>query len=236
MSSNNIDNNSDSEYESDSERVQIIIPPNPQSQPQTQLVLDVSKETKQPAFASKKPFDKKNAMKVNFHAPQKNMENQQDNTCTKPCTYGLECTRNTCSYAHTISELRAFQCGWGEECYNEKCRYWHPDSEDISQYYKRTGKQLPNLPHTGTRVGPNPKEDQAVLALLQDLSLESKAKDTSKPDLSKVMAEERALCQYLKKLESRTKVDSNEDISKIIAEAVKNAPVGKKVSITINYG
>lgn len=66
-----------------------------------------------------------------------------------PDSFGI-CSRKSCSYAHSLQELRFASCNFGDGCYrqfdNDRiCTFKHP-SETIDEYYTRIGKKVPYLP------------------------------------------------------------------------------------------
>ena len=70
--------------------------------------------------------------------------------CRNIARYG-KCTRDVCTYAHSLDELRPKKCIFGDECkYIESktrsCRYIHP-SEDLAKYAERTGYKEPAGEH-----------------------------------------------------------------------------------------
>ncbi len=70
--------------------------------------------------------------------------------CRNIARYG-NCTRDVCTYAHSLEELRPKKCIFGDECKyidskTRSCRYIHP-FEDLSQYAERTGYKEPNPEH-----------------------------------------------------------------------------------------
>ena len=87
------------------------------------------------------------------------------NKYTVPCTYGDKCTREVCTFAHSLEELQIKECMYGYRCnrihgtknYNtgildttNKCYYIHPN-ENKMEYYVRTGYEVPNLPKIRTK-------------------------------------------------------------------------------------
>lgn len=81
--------------------------------------------------------------------------------CTRPCNkvvreskdqnYGV-CNLATCSYAHSLSQYRIPPCAFGSRCYRARdaerpCAFIHP-YETREDYYRRTGKDIPDLPET----------------------------------------------------------------------------------------
>lgn len=88
--------------------------------------------------------------------------------------YGV-CKRDHCTFAHSLEELRIPDCAFGNECYRRngtrdrntgvidrenKCNFKHPD-ENNEQYYKRTGKDLPDAPKTSTETRPTQQGGQS---------------------------------------------------------------------------
>ena len=79
--------------------------------------------------------------------------------CTKACHFCKKsesgewsvCTREKCTFAHSLSELQLGQCSFGETCKRKHgtncCQFKHPD-ETNEQYYSRTGIVKPDLPET----------------------------------------------------------------------------------------
>jgi hypothetical protein len=79
--------------------------------------------------------------------------------CTKACHFCKKsdsgewsvCTREKCTFAHSLSELQIGQCSFGETCKRKNgsncCQFKHPD-ETNDQYYSRTGIVKPDLPET----------------------------------------------------------------------------------------
>jgi hypothetical protein len=80
---------------------------------------------------------------------------------TKPCkniektdgeTYGV-CTRDVCTYAHSLQEYKVPRCVFGDKCYrrdqagDRACAYMHP-KENLDSYCDRTGKSKPDLPES----------------------------------------------------------------------------------------
>lgn len=70
----------------------------------------------------------------------------------KPCNLVLKkdgkfskCYKNNCTYAHTQEELKLIPCNFGNKCLKFSCNFHHP-FETVEEYYKRTGKTLPELP------------------------------------------------------------------------------------------
>lgn len=90
---------------------------------------------------------------------------------TKPCRnvlrangekeYGI-CMRDSCTFAHSLSEFRLPNCVFGDDCKRKygskdklgkidktnKCLFFHP-RENMEQYYNRTGLVKPDLPEKG---------------------------------------------------------------------------------------
>ena len=96
--------------------------------------------------------------------------------CTKPCDrvvrilknpeghpigpHGV-CTREQCTFAHSMQEFRLVPCRFGDRCYKDDCYFFHPE-ETVATYHKRMGKEMPDLPQTGEgvrkpKVVPEPK-------------------------------------------------------------------------------
>ena len=92
---------------------------------------------------------------------------------TKPCKniakadgsdeYGV-CTRDVCTYAHSLQEYKVPRCVFGDKCYrrdqtgDRSCTYLHP-KENLEMYCDRTGKSKPDLPETSdSSRRPEPKK------------------------------------------------------------------------------
>lgn len=108
----------------------------------------------------------KNAIRYdNFYMQTDAKDTAKKLTRTKPCKnvtdYGI-CTRQACTFAHSLEEWVPPPCGFGRKCYrqsgkkdfntglvlpNTRCQFKHPD-ETTEEYFKRTDTSLPNLPQT----------------------------------------------------------------------------------------
>lgn len=65
---------------------------------------------------------------------------------TKPCRFYKTCRKDTCLFAHSISELRLPLCFFGKNCKKKRtCKFLHPE-ETVKQRYHTVGKLLPELP------------------------------------------------------------------------------------------
>jgi hypothetical protein len=82
--------------------------------------------------------------------------------CTKPCSYVLNkteqgeygvCTREVCTFAHSLEEFVLPQCLFGANCWYKEntCAFKHPNESDM-EYYERTGTEQPDLPCTSEKV------------------------------------------------------------------------------------
>ena len=79
--------------------------------------------------------------------------------CTKACHFCKKneagewgvCSREKCTFAHSLSELQLSQCSFGDNCKRKNgsnsCQFKHPD-ETNDKYYSRTGIEKPDLPET----------------------------------------------------------------------------------------
>jgi hypothetical protein len=72
---------------------------------------------------------------------------------TRPCSlvqkqddghYSI-CTREICTFAHFLEELRILPCKYFTNCRNGRCTYLH-FQETTDLYYKRTGQNKPDIP------------------------------------------------------------------------------------------
>lgn len=119
-----------------------------------------------------------------------------DLTATRPCNniqlHG-KCTREVCSFAHSMEELRVLPCNFASRgCKNTKCTFYHPPSttvfgETMDEYWERVaklGREKPDLPPTSesTRVPrtPSVKSDVAKSDVAKSV------KSTSSSTLGKV--------------------------------------------------
>lgn len=95
--------------------------------------------------------------KDNFVLTNQKYDNSANFKYTKPCMRVVKsdwdeyscCDAYGCTYAHSLQELRVPECLYGDRCYKKDgpCNFIHP-SETKDQYFKRTGKKLPDLPLT----------------------------------------------------------------------------------------
>ena len=82
------------------------------------------------------------------------------------------CTRDVCTYAHSLEEYKVPKCLFGDKCYRKdqtgdrSCTYMHP-KENLDEYFARTGKSRPDLPETSefTRR-PEPRKDVPVVPVV----------------------------------------------------------------------
>ena len=62
----------------------------------------------------------------------------QDKTKTAMCSFGKDCKRDVCNFAHTVDELRVFECTFKSSCRNgNKCAYFHPEKETKEEFVER---------------------------------------------------------------------------------------------------
>ena len=94
--------------------------------------------------------------------------------CTKACHFCKKneagewgvCSREKCTFAHSLSELQLSQCSFGDNCKRKNgsnsCQFKHPD-ETNDKYYSRTGIEKPDLPETSEMTRkPKSREDSGA--------------------------------------------------------------------------
>lgn len=102
--------------------------------------------------------------------------------------YGV-CFRETCTFAHSMSELKLPKCNYGVYCNRRngrreksgkldtsfKCQFQHPD-ESSEEFYMRTGKERPDLPATSeksriprSKKQMNEEQEKAIADMAEDL-------------------------------------------------------------------
>jgi len=66
------------------------------------------------------------------------VKSSQDKSKTAMCSFGKECKREVCNFAHSIEELRVFECTFAKTCRNgDRCTYFHPEKESKEQFVER---------------------------------------------------------------------------------------------------
>ena len=93
------------------------------------------------------------------HVQSKEYSENKSLLCTKACHFCKKneagewgvCSREKCTFAHSLSELQLSQCSFGDNCKRKNgsnsCQFKHPD-ESNDKYYSRTGIEKPDLPET----------------------------------------------------------------------------------------
>lgn len=106
---------------------------------------------------SEEELESSKAMNESYCVPEKindpiefSKSLEKTKICRNIARYG-KCTRDVCTYAHSLDELRPKKCIFGDECkYIESktrsCRYIHP-CEDLAKYAERTGYKEPDGEH-----------------------------------------------------------------------------------------
>lgn len=92
------------------------------------------------------------------------------------------CTRNTCTFAHSLDELRLPICAFGRSCNKFhgvldtngklnttiKCQFYHPEIETPDAFYVRTGQEKPDLP-LNSKLSHQPKSPESIERILSIL-------------------------------------------------------------------
>jgi hypothetical protein len=98
-------------------------------------------------------------------------QDKQDKTKTAMCSFGKDCKRQVCHFAHTLDELRVFECTFKHNCHNgDRCTYFHPERESKEEFVERKfGKQIqpeqqPQLAPKCKTTVPPPQQTQPVVS------------------------------------------------------------------------
>lgn len=129
-----------------------------------------------------------------------------DNSYTKFCSNGEECTRHNCTFAHHLYELRTFPCSYGNNCIhlkkgsNRVCKFQHP-FENIENYCKRLSIELPKtrqytFPISREEINQIRKIESETKVLLSKLSVREKEVVERKENTER---KERVIFSYIDK-------------------------------------
>jgi hypothetical protein len=144
----------------------------------------------------------------------------------KPCRFVLSekdkdygvCRRRECTYAHSIEELRIFECKFNENCYKEDCKFFHA-FETKEEYFERVGGK-PDLPLKNgqiKRVVNAVKETKVELNDFPSLSTGPVAKPVpllKSVPIPTVSEEPKPVCRQKSKMEVRVPLEALESTLK----------------------